>query len=410
VCILDVLFRTSGVRSVQPRPWNLEGVAGQGGDAASVPKQFDAAPRRANVRAMSAIRLDGGEGGAGLLRTALTLSLATSKPFVMEPLGAAGLSGTSLACVRAAQAVCGARTEGAELGSCRLLFEPGPVRPGRYLLDAGASGCVAHLVQILALPLGLAGGASTLKLTGLTHDDAAPAVPYLSFVWLPLMRNLGHDLSLELDAGGWAPEAGGEVTLTVRLARAACAIDRRARGTLREARVLSLVSNLSFDAAGRQSERALARLREAGICAEAENLPVRAPRSKGIACVVYGAFDRGRAGFCRAGAVEADADRLATEAADAFVDFIRSRGAVDSRLAGLMVAPLAVAAAGLQGGVRSFSWLTSPAAPGDLESALEAARLFLGVEMTVVSADPSLSEIRVAPRLEELRAAYRSKQ
>lgn len=361
----------------------------------------------------SAIRLDGGEGEGPLLRTALTLSLATGKAFHLErapPRRGEGLDPALLACVRAAQAVCGARVEGAEAGADGLLFEPGPLRPGRYLFDAGATGAVAPLLETLAIPLGLAAGPSTLKLTGVTHGAGAPPLPLLAQLWLPAVRELGHVLEVELDAAGYAPEAGGEVSVTVDRARPPSPLDRRARGTLREARVLSTASNVPFGAALRQSERALQRLREAGIHAEADNLPVRAPRSRGLLCMVSGAFERGRAGFAALGAGEADAERAADQAAEAFVGFMRSRGAVDEALAERLLVPMAIAAAGLQGEAKPVSRLASPRATEALLATAAVIARFLDVEVAVLAApEGPEADIRVAPREEGLVATLRNR-
>ncbi|HEY3445634.1 MAG TPA: RNA 3'-terminal phosphate cyclase [Myxococcales bacterium] len=362
----------------------------------------------------SVIRIDGSDGGGQLIRTALTLSLATGKPFVAERIRArsepGGLTPALLACVRAAQAVSGAGVEGAQAGSPTLSFEPGPLRAGHYLFDAGPAGAVSRLVQVLAVPLGLAGSPSTLKLTGLTHRAGAPVMPFLSLLWLPVLRELGHDLEVELGAAGYGAEAGGEVTVTVRKAGTPSAVDRRSRGTLREARVLSTVSNLPFEVAGRQSERALQRLREAGIHAEADNLPVRAPRSKGSCCLVFGAFERGRAGFASLGAEEGDAEACAEEAVEAFVGFMRTRGAVDEHLADQLLVPLALAAAGLQGPGKPVSRLAAPRATEHVVATASLIARFLDVEVAVLAApEGPEAEIRVAPSEEGLVAALRSR-
>jgi len=363
----------------------------------------------------SAIRLDGSEGASQLVRTALSLSLATGKSFEVQGLakgrGETGLTTALLCCVRAAQAVSGAVVEGAEPGSDGLAFAPGPLRPGNYLLDAGSAGCVCHLVQVLAVPLGLAGAASTLKLTGLTHGAGAPTVPYLSLVWLPLLRELGHEVGLELDAAGFAPEAGGEASLTVGVARPASPLDRRSRGTLSEVRVLSTASNLPFEAACRQSERAVQRLKEAGVWAEAENLPLRAPRSRGLCCMVLGTFERGRAGFFALGGAEADAPRLADEAVLSFVAFLRGRAAMDDVLAEQLLVPLSLAAAGLQGGARVVSRLTVAPVGEPLLLTARVIERFLEVEVALLPAgDGAQADVRVALREDGLVAALRGRK
>ena len=80
------------------------------------------------------IRLDGsfGEGGGQILRSSLALAALTGRPLRLEKIRAGrekpGLKRQHLTAVKAAAAVCGARVEGAELGSMALAFDPGAIR------------------------------------------------------------------------------------------------------------------------------------------------------------------------------------------------------------------------------------------------------------------------------------------
>jgi RNA 3'-terminal phosphate cyclase (ATP) len=84
------------------------------------------------------IEIDGstGEGGGQMLRTSLSLSMATGQPFRIVNLRAnrkkPGLKRQHLTAVRAAAEICGATVQGDELGSREVAFEPGPVQPGHY--------------------------------------------------------------------------------------------------------------------------------------------------------------------------------------------------------------------------------------------------------------------------------------
>src|SRR5687768_9414548 len=114
------------------------------------------------------VQLDGarGEGGGQILRTALSLSLITQRPFELVNARAArpnpGLRAQHVSGLVAAAQVCGGEAEGAEVGSSRVAFRPGPVKPGEYAFDIGTAGALTLLAQALALPLALAGAPSTL--------------------------------------------------------------------------------------------------------------------------------------------------------------------------------------------------------------------------------------------------------
>src|SRR5437879_13427660 len=89
------------------------------------------------------IRIDGsfGEGGEQILRTSLSLSLATGKAFSIENIRAgrerSGLLRQHLTAVLAAAEVGGAEVNGATLGSTGLTFAPGQSRPGESRFRVG---------------------------------------------------------------------------------------------------------------------------------------------------------------------------------------------------------------------------------------------------------------------------------
>ncbi|MFN7275985.1 MAG: RNA 3'-terminal phosphate cyclase, partial [bacterium] len=118
------------------------------------------------------IEIDGsaGEGGGQVLRSALALSLCTRKPVKLRGIRARrprpGLMRQHLACVNAAMQVSGAKAWGAELGSCELVFEPGPVRPGDYSFSVGTAGSCCLVFQTVLPALMVASGPSRLLLGG----------------------------------------------------------------------------------------------------------------------------------------------------------------------------------------------------------------------------------------------------
>lgn len=351
------------------------------------------------------IRLDGGECGAQLLCTALTLSLVTRTPFSIQRLAAPGLGPELLGCVRVAKAVGRAEVRGAELGARELEFEPGPLQPGTYLLDAGS---IPLALPIAALPLSLCTQSSSLTLTGSTHLPGAPALHFSRLVWLPAVQELGYRIEAELCAAGWTAEGGGEVRVEVRPRERAAGLERRGRGTLREARVLSAISNVPLERASRQSVRALQRLREGGILAQAESLPIPAPRSAGSMCLVVAGFERGAAGFHAVGSSQVEPEAIAEEAVQAFLDFMRGCGGVDPCLAEQILVPVAIAAAGLGGMAPAISRFSAPRVTEALAAAAAAIERFLEVEVAILTGPGGEAEVRVAPRRDSLFAALRA--
>jgi RNA 3'-terminal phosphate cyclase (ATP) len=306
------------------------------------------------------VELDGseGEGGGQILRSALSLSLITGRPFHMTRVRAnrqpSGLRPQHLACVRGAEALSGGRSEGAEVGASELRFEPGTVRPGDYVLEVGTAGSTPLLFQCLFYPLALAGGGS-LTLRGGTHLPHSPSYHYLVGVWLPVAQAYGMSASLRLVHAGFYPEGAGEFIAEVGpLREPPRRVELPARGTLRDISVGSFVGGLPFSIAERQSKAAVAALRERGIYSHAENRPLPTTRSVGTVTFILAQFENTIAGFTALGARGRPAEEVGREAAEAVVRFMESGGALDEHLGDQILLPAALLAAGKLG----------PASPG----------------------------------------------
>ncbi len=169
------------------------------------------------------IEIDGGEGEGGgqILRSALTLSLLTGKPFKLINIRAnrpkPGLAAQHLACVRAASQISGAIYKGGTLGSSVLHFEPGPVKAGDYSFPINTAGATALVLHSVYLPLALRGGGpSTVRITGGTHVKAAPTYHFLEATWAGYLAKLGIDIALEMIRPGFYPRGGGEIAATIQ--------------------------------------------------------------------------------------------------------------------------------------------------------------------------------------------------
>ncbi|QRK06588.1 RNA 3'-phosphate cyclase [Archangium violaceum] len=306
------------------------------------------------------VELDGseGEGGGQMLRSALSLSLITGRPFHMTRVRAhrepPGLRPQHLACVRGAEAISGGRSEGAAVGSSELRFEPEPVRPGDYVIEVGTAGSTPLLFQCLFYPLALAGGGS-LTLRGGTHLPHSPSYHYVVGVWLPVTRAYGLHTSLRLMQAGFYPEGAGEFFAEVEPVRdPPSRVELPARGTLRDISVGSFVGGLPFSIAERQSRAAVAALRERGIYSHAENRPLPTTRSAGSVTFILAQFENTLAGFTALGERGRPAEEVGREAAEDLARFMESGGALDEHLGDQILLPAALLAAGKLG----------PASPG----------------------------------------------
>ena len=162
------------------------------------------------------ITLDGseGEGGGQILRTALTLSLLTGRPFRLVKVRAnrekPGLRPQHLTAVLAAAELGGADASGAAVGSRDLTFRPGSYTPRDLAFDIGTAGATALVLQALHLPLALRSDRPVrVTLTGGTFNTKAPSYPFLESTWRAHLAALGAPVALAMPCAGFYPRGGG---------------------------------------------------------------------------------------------------------------------------------------------------------------------------------------------------------
>jgi RNA 3'-terminal phosphate cyclase (ATP) len=214
------------------------------------------------------IELDGsfGEGGGQILRSSLTLSLLTGKPFHLRHIRAGrpkpGLQPQHLMSVRAAATIGQAKMRGASHGSSDLEFSPGAVQPGNYRFDIGTAGATGLVLQTLYLPLALrASGPSNLTLVGGTHVRASPCFHFLQTTWLAYLRRIGIRINLDMVHPGFYPRGGGVVEAQIQPCSRLQGLHLRQRGSIRVTG-FSAVAGLPQHIAERQARRASQRLQQ----------------------------------------------------------------------------------------------------------------------------------------------------
>jgi RNA 3'-terminal phosphate cyclase (ATP) len=353
------------------------------------------------------IVLDGsaGEGGGQILRTALSLSAITGKPFSMTRIRAnrlkPGLRPQHREAARAVARIVDAELSGDTVGSSRLEFRPRRAAvAGEWAFDIGTAGSTPLLFETVCWPLALAQGTSAVTLRGGTHQDHAPSFHYLALVWAQAVARLGFSFALELQAAGFYPEGGGEFTARIEPAHAMPPLDLRHRGTLREVEVVSIVGGLGFEVADRQAARALRGLRDAGIAAEAERVPVPAHASRGGHVLIVSSFERTRAGHGAVGGRERSPEQTADDAVAACREHLSRGAAVDRHLGDQLLLPAALLAAGAvpaAPGVVPATRYTVCAVTKHLLTNADVIRRFLDVEISVVGREDDEGEVRVQP-------------
>jgi RNA 3'-terminal phosphate cyclase (ATP) len=291
------------------------------------------------------LHLDGsyGEGGGQILRTALSFSALLGRPVRMENIRTGrpkpGLRPQHLTAVQALARITRAEVTGAEINSQALTFSPRRPQPGSYLFDVAAktssAGSVTLIAQALVPPLLKADRPSTLILRGGTHVPWSPPAHYLEYVFLPALGQMGAGVALTLVRWGWYPRGGGEIRLTVSPLRSLTPVDWRTPAAVGSLRAISAASRLPEHVARRQAQR----LRERLGPALAVDTVAASGLDPGSLVLLWSPL----AGFDALGARGKPAERVADEAADAYLGFRESGAAVDPHLADQLVLYLAQA-------------------------------------------------------------------
>jgi RNA 3'-terminal phosphate cyclase (ATP) len=340
------------------------------------------------------VRLDGsaGEGGGQILRSALALSALAGRPFEIRNVRAGrpnpGLAAQHLTAVRAAAAICGARVEGAAVGSRDLRFTPGAVHPGRYRFEVGTAGSCSLVLQTVALPLALARGPSEVAVGGGTHVPWSPTFEYLAACWIPWMRRAGCALEAGLNFAGHYPAGGGELFARIEGKARPKPLVATDRGAPAGLVVFSRVACLPLEIADRQARSACAVLRAGGLEPTADCRELRGPRP-GTAVAVVGRFENAVACSTALGAPGKPAEEVGREAADAFAAYLRSGAVLDEHAADQILLPLALAS-----GPSAF---TAARASGHLATNAEVVRAFLGAKIEIESEREETARVRVEP-------------
>lgn len=306
------------------------------------------------LRAVSSrlITLDGskGEGGGQILRTALTLSLLTGRPFRIIKIRAnrdkPGLRPQHLKAVESAAELAGAEVRGAAIGARELTFQPGPYTPRDLSIDIGTAGATALVLQTLHLPLALSAEQPVrVTLTGGTFNTAAPSFPFLETTWRAHLAHLGAPIALAMPSAGFYPRGGGQLDAWIEPAELK-AWTATNRGALVRIRGIAGVASLSPDIASRMRDRAADRLAARGLPAEID-VATWPGRGQGAAISLTAEHAGGgpAATFVGLGERGKPAEVVADEAVAELLDFLDAPGnaAVDPHSADQILLPLALA-------------------------------------------------------------------
>lgn len=296
------------------------------------------------------ITIDGseGEGGGQVLRNACALALVTGEPFIIENVRGGrekpGLMRQHVTAIEAACAIGGAECDGLEVGSSRVMFRPGRVRPGEYSFAVGTAGSTGLVLQTVLLPLTLADAPSRLVLEGGTHNMMAPPFEFIARAFLSVLNRMGPTVSARLVRHGFYPRGGGRIEIEIEpapLRRIECL----ERGELRSRAATALFAALPFDIAQRELKVARKEFpdwpEDAFVVRE---LP--ADQGPGTVLLLEAEFDHVTEVVTGFGKLGVTAERLARTAGRRMAGYIASGAFAGPYLQDQLLLPFAVAGGG----------------------------------------------------------------
>ncbi|WP_146535168.1 RNA 3'-terminal phosphate cyclase [Rubripirellula reticaptiva] len=206
------------------------------------------------------IEIDGseGEGGGQIIRSSLALAAVTGKPVRLQNIRAGrskpGLLRQHLTGVKAIAEIAGGEMIGADLGSRELTFTPGTVRGGEYRYQVGSAGSAVLVAQTVLPALMMSDASSTVTVGGGTHASWAPPFDFFERCFLPLVSQMGANVTASISAHGFYPAGGGEITVGVNPSSGLRGIELVERLGEMRPRVIALVSKVPTSVGDRECD------------------------------------------------------------------------------------------------------------------------------------------------------------
>ncbi|MDH7601410.1 MAG: RNA 3'-terminal phosphate cyclase [Armatimonadota bacterium] len=292
-----------------------------------------------------------GEGGGQILRTSLSLAALTGTSITIENIRARrdkpGLRPQHLTSALATAEICSGALEGAEVGSTRIVFRPGKIKPGYYEFDVSenraSAGSVNLIFQTILWPLVFAGKRSKIVLKGGTHVPFSPSSDYISRTFLPAVSRMGLQCRYQMQRAGYYPAGGGEVVAEIQPIESLQAVSLLGPTSRWNVELVSAISNLHPSIAERQLNAGLAHLRSLGVVPNRTELLNYPSRGKGTLFFIDAKSDGAIGGFQSLGELKKRAEDVAKDACEEFKAYHESLAALDKHLSDQLIIPMALA-------------------------------------------------------------------
>ena len=297
--------------------------------------------------------IDGSQksGSGTILRLAVALAATTGEPLnifnIRQNRPQRGLKPQHLEAVLTAAKLCNAEVKGATLGSKELWFKPREVKGGNVEAEIGTAGSIPMLLMA-TLPICIFAKDSVhLRVTkGGTDVSHSPTINYLRNVFLPVLRQMGLEATINVQKYGYYPKGMGEVTMTVKPLDVQQPIRLNNFGKLKSVKGVSVCTFLAHrKVAERQTKAASEYLSENGYAPDIQVVNDQSnPFQKGSSLTLWAETDTGVIiGADAIGELKKTSEAVGREAAEKLYTELSVRPTVDVHLADMLVPYMALA-------------------------------------------------------------------
>ena len=331
-----------------------------------------------------------GEGGGQIVRTCLALAMITGKAFRLENIRGGrrkpGLLRQHLTAVQAASEICKAKIKGAELHSREIVFEPNEIIAGEYEFRIGTAGSTTLVLQTVLPALMTIAAPATLVLEGGTHNSHAPPFDFIEKTFLPLIRQMGPGVEVNLEKHGFFPAGGGQLTAKVKPVESLNAIELEKRGRLIDGRAKSVSAHLPGRIGEQEMEIVCREMQWPGESCQPQIVKSDGP---GNAVMIELEYEHVTLVFTGFGAKGVPLATVANEAIRQAQDYLASDVGADPYLADQLLLPMAVAGRG------SF---TTGALSHHTRTNIDIIQRFLDIEFEINRIDDRKWQVRIENR------------
>ena len=327
------------------------------------------------------VQIDGShmEGGGAVVRLATALSVLTKKPVRIFSIRAnrpnPGLRTQHLRGLQAIAGFCGARLEGAALGSREIFFYPGKVSEKRIEISIETAGSVGLVLQSLLIAAMRAKERVVIEINGgATFGKYAPPLQYIQFVLLPVLRRMGYQVEINILRHGFYPVGGARVQVIVNPCGKLSPAEMGERGDVETVDILSTASSglKKPRVAERQTRAALDMLKARGYDPKVRSV-YSDSKCPGSGVVVVAKTSNGCfLGSDGLGEKGKPAEQVGEEAAAKLLGIIDSGATVDEHMSDQILPYMALA--------EGKSSVVAPALTSHAETNMWVIRQFLGID------------------------------